>query len=344
MGEIEEDNDDQFLSLIEQAEADAIDSARIAKRQKLSGTASGDESCPQDNQEEGSYMAALRGSRSSLWKLQQQHLNLHNKGGGVASLSSGSNSTAPSSTMVGGSCFKCGMMGHWARECGGGHDGSVDRTGSLVAEKHCPCGSGTCLILTSNTAKNPGRMFYRCPLKAENGGCNFFEWCDTPSSAITLDGQSSAQVPVLLCPCGAGSCLVLVSKNGKNEGQQYYKCPANGGRGSCGFFKWCNEQGSVPRQSSFSQQFQGSSNISNCWSSADKSNSSCFKCGQEGHWAKDCQNQSSNSFVSEGKNQLSSGSCFKCGKAGHWARDCPAQSNVATASGAKRYFGSSQSS
>ncbi|KAI0498715.1 hypothetical protein KFK09_019605 [Dendrobium nobile] len=282
MGEIEEDNDDQFLSLIEQAEADAIDSARIAKRQKLSGTASGDESCPQDNQEEGSYMAALRGSRSSLWKLQQQHLNLHNKGGGVASLSSGSNSTAPSSTMVGGSCFKCGMMGHWARECGGGHDGSVDRTGSLVAEKHCPCGSGTCLILTSNTAKNPGRMFYRCPLKA--------------------------------------------------------------GRGSCGFFKWCNEQGSVPRQSSFSQQLKGSSNISNCWSSADKSNSSCFKCGQEGHWAKDCQNQSSNPFVSEGKIQLSSGSCFKCGKAGHWARDCPAQSNVATASGAKRYFGSSQSS
>ncbi|XP_020585338.1 DNA-binding protein HEXBP-like isoform X4 [Phalaenopsis equestris] len=308
---------------MEEAEAEAIASARTIKRPKTSASSSGDESRRRDNQEEGTYMAALRGSRSSLWKLQQQQLNLHNNGGGITAHGSGSNSTAPSSTTAVGSCFKCGMTGHWARECGG-HDSSVDRADKFVAAKPCPCGSGTCLVLTSNTAKNPGRMFYRCPLKEENGGCNFFEWCDGPCSKIAFDGQSNAQVPVVFCPCGAGSCLVFVSKSGKNEGQQYYKCPA--GRGSCGFFKWCNEQGSISSQS------------------VDKNSSSCFKCGQEGHWAKDCQNQSSNSFISGGKNQPSS--CFKCGKTGHWARDCPAQNfaAAAAATASKRYFNSSQSS
>ncbi|XP_020585336.1 uncharacterized protein LOC110027996 isoform X2 [Phalaenopsis equestris] len=212
---------------MEEAEAEAIASARTIKRPKTSASSSGDESRRRDNQEEGTYMAALRGSRSSLWKLQQQQLNLHNNGGGITAHGSGSNSTAPSSTTAVGSCFKCGMTGHWARECGG-HDSSVDRADKFVAAKPCPCGSGTCLVLTSNTAKNPGRMFYRCPLKEENGGCNFFEWCDGPCSKIAFDGQSNAQVPVVFCPCGAGSCLVFVSKSGKNEGQQYYKCPAVG--------------------------------------------------------------------------------------------------------------------
>ncbi|KAK8968239.1 hypothetical protein KSP40_PGU017443 [Platanthera guangdongensis] len=347
MSKVEDVIDDHFLSLIEEAEADAIAAGGIIKRPKLSDATSGGGG-RQENQEEGSYMAALRGSRSSLWQRQQNDLNLLKKDSGGSGLGSRSSAATPSSTLAAGACFKCGMTGHWARDCGGAQAGSADHTDGLAPSMPCLCGAGTCLVLTSNTAKNPGRLFYRCPLKAENGGCNYFEWCDSPSSGITVYGQSNSEVPVLHCPCGAGSCLILVCKSGKNEGQQYYKCPGNEGRGSCGFFKWCCELGSVPRQSSFSQQFHGSFSVSKSQSSVDKTNSSCFKCGQEGHWAKDCQNQPSNSSLVGGISQPSfagsgsgstTGTCFKCGKSGHWARDCPAQNSYSSSGAAAAAYG-----
>ena len=32
-----------------------------------------------------------------------------------------------------------------------------------VPEKQCVCGGGACVVKTSNTARNPGRRFYKCP-------------------------------------------------------------------------------------------------------------------------------------------------------------------------------------
>ncbi|KAK8954075.1 hypothetical protein KSP39_PZI002903 [Platanthera zijinensis] len=165
MSKVEDVIDDHFLSLIEEAEADAIAAGGVIKRPKLSDAISGGGG-RQENQEEGSYMAALRGSRSSLWQRQQNDLNLLKKDSGGSGLGSRSSATTPSSTMAAGACFKCGMSGHWARDCGGAQAGSADHTDGLAPAMPCPCGAGTCLVLTSNTAKNPGRMFYRCPLKA----------------------------------------------------------------------------------------------------------------------------------------------------------------------------------
>lgn len=34
---------------------------------------------------------------------------------------------------------------------------------SSFPELSCPCGSGTCLVLTAKTGKNIGQQFYRCP-------------------------------------------------------------------------------------------------------------------------------------------------------------------------------------
>ncbi|GLJ46261.1 hypothetical protein SUGI_0974890 [Cryptomeria japonica] len=45
----------------------------------------------------------------------------------------------------------------------------------------------------------------------------------------------------ILCECEAGPCMPLTTQNGKNKGQQYFKCPIKKGEGSCGFFKWCDE-------------------------------------------------------------------------------------------------------
>jgi len=60
----------------------------------------------------------------------------------------------------------------------------------------------------------------------------FFEWCDNTSGTNSMVGGkencgSNSSFPDLPCPCGAGSCLILTAKTGKNIGQQFYRCPAN---------------------------------------------------------------------------------------------------------------------
>ncbi|THU46868.1 hypothetical protein C4D60_Mb09t09460 [Musa balbisiana] len=337
MTEVVED-DAEFLSLVEAAEAAAVGGS--AKRQKLSSSSSV-ASIPAV--EEGSYMAALRGSHSSLWQQQQQQLKLsQKKGNNSGGLRTGSNPPHSSSSTTGGACFKCGMAGHWARDCDAARgrergEGSVSGGGFVgreddgVPEKACRCGSGTCLVRTSNTAKNPGRKFYTCPLKLDNGGCNFFEWCDNPLSSLSssrkpLNHQPSLSVPGLQCPCGAGSCLVLLTKAGKNVGQQYYRCPLDEGTGSCGFFKWCNGKDTTTTEHTF-----GSENPVTCENSSsklfgDRSSSSCFKRGQAGQWSRECPKQSSDNYTETGVKHLGSTAsytCFKCGKSGHRARECP---------------------
>ena len=165
------DDDECFLLALDAAEAAALDSS---KRRRLSTTSSPTPATP-PAASEGSYLAALKGSHSSVWQQQQQALTYtHKRADGSKTLAAGTGGAQVAS----GSCFKCGDPGHWARECpqwvpttggggviGCGAGGGYVNAGGEVEEKACPCGAGSCLVLTSNTPRNPGRKFYKCPMR-----------------------------------------------------------------------------------------------------------------------------------------------------------------------------------
>lgn len=51
----------------------------------------------------------------------------------------------------------CGFF-EW---CDGGS--AWNSSNSMFPDLPCPCGDGSCLVLTAKTGKNIGRQFYRCP-------------------------------------------------------------------------------------------------------------------------------------------------------------------------------------
>lgn len=195
-----------FLSLVEAAEAAVTRGS--AKRQKVSSSSSASASAiPAASNpavEEGSYMAALRGSHSSLWQQQQSKLG-RKKDNSNSGIRTGNSPSPMSSSTGGGACFKCGVEGHWARDCdaprgrewGGGLasvGASSGREEGEVPEKACPCGSGSCLVRISNTAKNPGRKFYTCPLKVVSVWSSRANFICQPSVLTT--GENTCLLPV----------------------------------------------------------------------------------------------------------------------------------------------------
>lgn len=137
--------DDDFLNQLAAAEAEALS----AKRRKITTATNSSSSV---SEEEGSYIAALKGSRSLLF--QQQFSTIT------------SNTIPKPNGGSAGSCFKCGKSGHWARDCESNANSSSSSSAAVaVDEKACPCGLGVCIVLTANTDKNRGRKFYKCPLR-----------------------------------------------------------------------------------------------------------------------------------------------------------------------------------
>ncbi|KAL9340777.1 hypothetical protein Peur_066996 [Populus x canadensis] len=53
----------------------------------------------------------------------------------------------------------------------------------------------------------------------------------------------------------------------------------------------------------------------------------CFNCGNPGHIARDCNNNSSKSYNNYNNNRGGDFGCYKCGSSGHFARECTKGNN-----------------
>jgi DNA topoisomerase-3 len=170
---------------------------------------------------------------------------------------------------------------------------------------------------------NKGRHFFSCAAPRESS-CNLFDWADkglipipTATQSVSHQTQQATNAagrvgPV--CRCSETSALKSVQKEGPNKGKTFWAC-SRPRESTCNFFEWAatdadHSLSSLPSHLSSAQN-----------PAAGLSGSSCFRCGQTGHWAKGCPSTAAKSDTNGGIHSAGN-KCFKCGEAGHYSNNC----------------------
>ena len=154
----------------------------------------------------------------------------------------------------------------------------------------CICGISAALRNVKKEGSNFGKQFFACSKpQSDLTKCDFFQWNDNSSGSSCISRfEQNAQTIVTnktKCHCNLIAVTRTLSKAGANQGRQFYTCTKSAAR--CNFFQWLDEEG-------------GSSSIKRPQGSTSSGVVTCFKCGQEGHFATNC-NGKSDSRRSSGK-------------------------------------------
>ncbi|KAJ2375678.1 DNA topoisomerase 3-alpha, partial [Coemansia sp. RSA 2607] len=160
----------------------------------------------------------------------------------------------------------------------------------------CNCGTLSVQRTTMKEGANKGRSFFCCS-RPQDARCDFFQWVDQPTgpshafshSSTSSFSSSSAFTPSFAdqpavkpkCRCGLFAALRQKTAQGENHGREYYACTKS--FQGCGFVCWKDEVDAYIAR--------GATGLPASGSSGDRAAGQCYKCGQSGHWARDCSAQ-----------------------------------------------------
>ncbi|GAA5894632.1 hypothetical protein JCM5296_002915 [Sporobolomyces johnsonii] len=179
----------------------------------------------------------------------------------------------------------------------------------------CNCDDPSVERTVVKEGPNKGRKFWTCA-KGMSDGCGFFSWIDGESGGGGGGVGGGGAAPKkraagnaakraaprgggggggtaqqlydsgdLRCSCDLTPTQLTVAKEGPNQGRQFFKCPNVSKSAQCGFFCFADEP---PREGGGSGGGGGGGD----------SNYTCYKCGEQGHFANACPNPNSESGYS----------------------------------------------
>ncbi|XP_074573590.1 uncharacterized protein LOC141830017 isoform X2 [Curcuma longa] len=172
----------------------------------------------------------------------------------------------------------------------------------------CACGAGKCQYLTMENGINAGLRYFGCTIKKGQGACNFVQWIDTPSPVTPSAKDNHLDKNIKSVPEKPTTCQIDSGTN-YNHGQntrQNLLAPNKVANLRVGVAvtnghklepmpidvpdatetpvspKWLHGPGQLGLCSPVKRL-----NFQQGVASASKPGK-CFRCGKEGHWAKEC--------------------------------------------------------